>query len=36
MGLVQRRVCTPIPFLTMFRNNEQKLRQAILWVRNIL
>ena len=32
----QVRVSTPFPFLTMLRNNEQNLRQAMLWVRNIV
>ena len=26
----------PFPLLTMLRNNEQNLRQAMLWVRNIV
>ena len=29
-------VSTPFPLLTMLKNNEQKLRQALLWVRNIV
>ena len=31
----QFRVSASFPFLTMLRNNEQNLRQAVLWVRNI-
>ena len=31
----QFRVSTPFPLLTMLRNNEQNLRQAMLWVGNI-
>ena len=26
----------PVPHLTMLKNNKQKLRQAMLWVRNIV
>ena len=29
-------VSLPFPFLTMLRNNERSLRQAMLWVRNIV
>ena len=29
-------VFTPFPLLTLLRNNEQNLRQAMIWVRNIL
>ena len=29
-------VSTPFPLLTMLRNNEQNLRQVMLWVRNIV
>ena len=29
-------VSTPFPLLTMLRNNEQTLVQAMLWVRNII
>ena len=32
----QFRVSTPFPILTMLRNNEQNLRQAMLWVCNIV
>ena len=28
-------VSLPFPLLTMLRNNERSLRQAMLWVRNI-
>ena len=30
--------CVPLPFflLTMLRNNQQSLRQAMLWVRNVI
>ena len=31
----QFRVSTPFSPLTMLRNNEQNLRQAMLWIRNI-
>ena len=36
MLLEQFCVSTPFPPLTMLRNNEQDLRQAMLWVRNIV
>ena len=32
----QFRVSTHFPLLTMLRNNKQKLRQAMLWVRDIV
>ena len=32
----QFRVSNSFPLLTMLRNNEQNLRQAMLWVRNIV
>ena len=34
--LGQFRVSPPFPLLTMLRNNEQNLRQAMLWVCNIV
>ena len=33
---LQFRVSTPFSLWTMLRNNEQNLRQAMLWVRNIV
>ena len=32
----QFHVSTPSPLLTMLRNNEQNLRQTVLWLRNIV
>ena len=34
--LGQFRVSASFPLLTMLRNNEQNMRQAMLWVRNIV